>query len=229
MKEDNGDELNIRRNIFLRGPVSSAMKVYPDFYTFNAKTDIYKWNGIGPQVGGHGVEILGWGSEGGHDYWIIKNSWGKDWGNNGYFKMDRGNNDCQLEENVVSGMPDMFYPNNYIPYEVYVSAENDQSLKYRNDLVNNLQSPAGGIDNETGYTRRVITTMPWISLKRPIEIADLPDLRNWIAGIDATQQKRMTYVSKTRKIQHSNKFVIVMISILVLAIILIIIVILYRK
>ena len=40
----------------------------------------------------HAVLVVGYTP----DYWIIKNSWGIDWGENGYFRLERGKNACGI-------------------------------------------------------------------------------------------------------------------------------------
>ncbi|KHJ81472.1 papain family cysteine protease [Oesophagostomum dentatum] len=96
-----GEEEAIQREIMKNGPVQAGFRVYQDFMYY--KGGIYKHT-AGSQVGGHAVKIIGWGVENGVKYWIIANCWNSDWGENGYFRMLRGKNECGLESMVFAGV-----------------------------------------------------------------------------------------------------------------------------
>ncbi|MBI4404552.1 MAG: C1 family peptidase [Deltaproteobacteria bacterium] len=67
------------------GPVATTMSVYEDlmYYTGGIYSHI-----AGPMKGGHAITFVGYDDT--NKYWIVKNSWGEDWGEKGYFRIKYG-------------------------------------------------------------------------------------------------------------------------------------------
>lgn len=90
-------EEDIKKEIFKNGPVIAASQIHVDFLTY--KSGIYtKGDEVPRFTGFNAIKIIGWGVESGSEsepntgnkYWIIQNSWGEDWGENGYAKISIG-------------------------------------------------------------------------------------------------------------------------------------------
>ena len=92
----------IQTEIMTHGPVEAAFTVYADFPTY--KSGVYHHT-TGSALGGHAIKIVGWGVESGTPYWLVANSWNEGWGNNGFFRIRRGNNECGIEGQIVAGIP----------------------------------------------------------------------------------------------------------------------------
>jgi len=91
----------IQTNIMENGPVAASFYVYDDFPTY--ESGVYKRSENATILGGHGIKIIGWGTENGEDYWLCVNSWNEEWGDKGLFKIARGSDECGIENGVVAG------------------------------------------------------------------------------------------------------------------------------
>ena len=50
----------------------------------------------------HAVVVVGYGNQDGVDFWLVKNSWGSSWGENGYIRVKRGVKMCGIGGGVVT-------------------------------------------------------------------------------------------------------------------------------
>lgn len=77
---------SIKDAIYTYGPVIAAFDVYTDFPGYTG--GIYEKSPGSRYSSGHVIVIVGYNDD--QDYWICKNSWGADWGENGFFKIAFG-------------------------------------------------------------------------------------------------------------------------------------------
>jgi len=98
------EEQRIKYEIMARGPLSTFMTSYSDLV--NYKSGIYKHT-TGSSQGGHAVTLFGWGVSGTTKYWIVMNSWGADWGQNGYFNADMSDTDSGVGDAGYYCIPDV--------------------------------------------------------------------------------------------------------------------------
>ena len=90
------ENITVLKNLIIQeGPLASLMNATPDFVAFgmdnHSPTAYYPY--VSSDVYNHGIVIVGW-----HDdpaithggYWICKNSWGTNWGYDGFFNIEYG-------------------------------------------------------------------------------------------------------------------------------------------
>uniref|UniRef100_A0A804QAX6 Cysteine proteinase 2 n=1 Tax=Zea mays TaxID=4577 RepID=A0A804QAX6_MAIZE len=89
-----GAEDELKDAVGLVRPVSVAFEVITGFRLYKSGVYTSDHCGTTPMDVNHAVLAVGYGVEDGVPYWLIKNSWGADWGDEGYFKMEMGKNMC---------------------------------------------------------------------------------------------------------------------------------------
>lgn len=91
-----GNERRLKEAVAKIGPIAVAIDAsHPSFQFY--KGGVYYEPLCASGRMDHGVLVVGYGTDEatGMDYWLVKNSWGTEWGENGYIRMARNrNNNC---------------------------------------------------------------------------------------------------------------------------------------
>lgn len=87
------------------GPVSIGVDASGLAFKFYKSGIIKKFCGTAID---HAVLLVGYGTEKGTDYWLVKNSWTSDWGENGYFRILRDMS--KKDEGVCGELQTPSYP-----------------------------------------------------------------------------------------------------------------------
>ena len=112
-------EQKMMEEIYRNGPIVLAINATPELYyysegIYSSNVRRFEPNGKGAgnwEFTNHAVVCVGWGEEEingrKEKYWIIKNSWGEEWGLKGYFKIKRGENVASVEAQAIFMEPDI--------------------------------------------------------------------------------------------------------------------------
>ena len=96
------DEDEVKEFLYETGPLAIALNADPLQTYVSGILD--KTSSQCPSSGiNHAVTLVGYGTDS-LDYWIVKNSWGKSWGESGYFRIRRGNGTCGINCYITTAL-----------------------------------------------------------------------------------------------------------------------------
>jgi len=80
----------MKHEIYARGPISCGIYATDEMENYNGTVTFAQPQvKADPKAGriNHVVSVVGWGNDGSNDYWLVRNSWGVTWGDNGLMRI----------------------------------------------------------------------------------------------------------------------------------------------
>ena len=96
-----GSETELQAGVYQNGPTAVLLTVDNNLIFYGG--GIYSSVTCSKEAANHMMLAVGYGCENGTDYWILKNSWGSNWGENGYVRLARNQgNTCGVASNTLA-------------------------------------------------------------------------------------------------------------------------------
>jgi len=95
-------EQDMMQEIYQRGPLACGIAVPEALETYDGGIFC---DDTGDLEIVHDISVVGYGVEDGNKYWLVRNSWGTHWGEDGFFRVCRGSNNIAIESDCSWAVP----------------------------------------------------------------------------------------------------------------------------
>jgi hypothetical protein len=95
----------------------------------------------------HDISVVGYGVDidTGAKYWLMRNSWGTQWGEQGFAKICRGTNNIAIESNCSWTTPE----NTWDPLETHKTTDDEKNSDLNDKTVYKMPQPVHRLDTNT--------------------------------------------------------------------------------
>ena len=104
----NYDEAKMAAWMYDHGPIGVCLDATKKWHTYTGGV-LKNCGKVKPLGTNHCVLLVGFNNTEATPYWIVKNSWGKKWGMDGYMYLEKGKNMCNVAEVPYSGIAKKFF------------------------------------------------------------------------------------------------------------------------
>merc|ERR1712194_50442 len=127
------DEVAMMSEIYQRGPISCGVNAGPLEDVEYGFKDVFKSDIQGGV--NHAISLTGYGVKDGVKYWILRNSWGEYFADEGYIKIERGKNTISIESQCYFANPvNTWKDENYPEKDVQTFTAYNRIIELKNKL-----------------------------------------------------------------------------------------------
>jgi len=102
------DAENMKKELFARGPIGCGIDATAELEAYEG--GVFSQKKEAPIIN-HEVSVIGWGvTADAEEFWVVRNSWGTYWGEEGFFRIKMYEDNLAIERDCTFGVPSFTKP-----------------------------------------------------------------------------------------------------------------------